>query len=139
MQREEKTLKMSRQRTSVMTNREQCTLHSFPLIGITKPPLRPPIIAVLPKRIPIPMRNPCAHPNHRSALQRQPADHRALGRDFPFERKAKGRMQTSGFIYARGEVREVMRLLPRGERVQLAVVGRFVELGEEGFQGRGVG
>lgn len=68
-----------------------------------------------------------------------PADHRALPRDFPFERKAKGWMQTSGFVYARGEVGEVMRLLPGSERVQVAVVGRLVELGEEGFQSRWVG
>ena len=122
-----------------MTNRKQRAFHPFSLIGVAKPPLRPPLIAVLPKRIPIPMRNPRAHPNHRPALQRLPADHRALGRDFPFKRKAKGRMQTSGLVYACGEVREVMRLLPGSDRVQLAVVGRFVEFGEEGFQGRGVG
>ena len=85
------------------------------------------------------MRNPRAHPNHRPALQRPRANHRAFGRDFPFERKAKGRMQTSGLIYACGEIREVMRLLPGSERVQLVVVGRLVELGEEGSQGRGVG
>lgn len=48
-------------------------------------------------------------------------------------------MQTSGFVYARGEVGEVMRLLPGSERVQVAVVGRLVELGEEGFQSRWVG
>lgn len=47
-----------------MTNRKQCAFHSLPLLRFAKPSLGPPVIAILPKRLLVSVRNPRAHTDH---------------------------------------------------------------------------
>jgi len=98
------------------TYRQQGMLHFPSLLLSHQPPLRPPLINVLPKGLRIPMDGPSANPHHRSATQSLTTNNGALRGHNAFEGKTKGRMDAACFLDAGIKIGKLTRLLESHKR-----------------------